>query len=90
MEVIDLDPMVAMSTMKGSLKPSRFLFSLKKWFPTSFAEMLSRIEKYVNIEEAMSVQRTSAPSSSDKKEKKKEREKEKRKRKEPASNDRPR
>ena len=30
LEVSDLDPMVAMSAMKGSLKPSRFFFSLAK------------------------------------------------------------
>ena len=29
LEVTDLDQMVAMSAMKGTLKPSRFLFSLE-------------------------------------------------------------
>ena len=41
LEVSDLDPMVAMMAIKGGLKPSRFLFSLEKRFPTCFAEMLS-------------------------------------------------
>ena len=35
LEVSDLDPMVAMSAMKGSLKFSRFLFSLEKRFSSS-------------------------------------------------------
>ena len=48
LEVSDLDSKVTMSTMKGSLKPSRFLFSLEKRFPTCFAEMLSRAEEYTN------------------------------------------
>ena len=48
LEVSDLDPMVTMSAMKGGLKPSRFLFSLEKQFPASFAEMLSWVEKYAN------------------------------------------
>ena len=41
LKVIDLDQMVAMSAIKGALKPSRFLFSLEKKFPSSFPEMLS-------------------------------------------------
>ena len=41
LEVSNLDPKVAMSTMKDDLKPLRFLFSLEKRFPTCFAEMLS-------------------------------------------------
>ena len=39
LEVSDLDSMVAMSAMKGGLKPSRFLFSLDKKFLLSFPEM---------------------------------------------------
>ena len=70
--------------MKGGLKPSRFLFSLKKRFPASFAKMLSWAEKYANTEKAMSTRKTSTPGLSDKKEKEKEREKEKRKRKDPS------
>ena len=66
----DLDLMVAMLAMKGGLKPSRFLFSLEKWFLASFIEMLSWAEKYVNVEEAMLTRRTSAPSPFDKKKKK--------------------
>ena len=76
LEVSDLDQVVAMSAMKGSLRPSRFLFSLKKQFPTNFAEMLAQDEKYANAEEAMSM--TSQPEK-----------KEKRRRKEPSSDDRP-
>ena len=85
LEVIDLDQMVAMSAMKGALKPSRFFFSLEKKFSTSFLEMLSRAEKYPNVEEAFMVRKTSVPSASDK-EKEKKREKDKRKRKEPPNN----
>ena len=88
LEVTDLNQMVAMSAMKGTLKPSRFLFSLDKKFPTSFSEMFSRAEKYANAEEALSARKTSALGPSDKG-KGKEREKEKRKREEPPSNDSP-
>ena len=88
LEVSDLDQMVAMSAMKGALKPSRFLFSLKKKFSISFSKMFSHVEKYANAEEALSARKTSVPSPFDKG-KGKEREKEKRKRKEPASNERP-
>ena len=84
--MIDLDQMVAMSAMKGALKPSRFLFSLKKKFLTSFLEMLSRVEKYANVEEAFLARKTSTPGPSEK-EKEKEREKDKRKREEPLGND---
>ena len=71
-----------MSGMKGGLKPSRFLFSLKKRFPSSFPEMLFWAEKYANAKEAMSAKRSSATPQSDKKEKKK------RKREEPSTGDR--
>ena len=81
LKVSDLDPKVTMMPMKGGLKPSRFLFTLEKRFPTCFAEMLSQAEKYVNAEEAMSAMRSSAPNQPEKKEK------EKRKREEPPSND---
>ena len=53
MEITDLDQTVAMTAMKGGLKPSRFLFSLEKRFPVDYAEMLSRADKYANAEEAM-------------------------------------
>ena len=75
-----------MSTMKGGLWPSRFLFSLERKFPTDYTEMLSQAEKYANAEEAFLTRKASAPSPSNKK-KRKEREKEKRKREEPPSND---
>ena len=80
-----MDQMFAISAMKGALKPSRFLFSLEKKFPTSFSKMLSREEKYTNVEEAFLARKTSAPSPS-KKGKGKEREKDKRKREEPPEN----
>ena len=41
LKISDLDPKVTMSAMKDGLKPSRFLFSLEKRFPTNFAEILS-------------------------------------------------
>ena len=62
LEVSDLDPMVAMSTMKGGLKPSRFLFSLEKRFSASFTKMLFRAEKYVNAEEVIVARKDAAPS----------------------------
>ena len=86
LEVTDLDQMVAMSAMKGALKPSRFLFSLEKKFSTSFFKMLFHAEKYANVEEAFLAKKTLAPGPSEK-ENEKEREKDKRKRKEPPSND---
>ena len=54
-----------MLAMKDGLKPSRFFFSLEKWFPTSFPEMLSRADKYVNAEEAMASKRESNTSQAD-------------------------
>ena len=84
-EVTTLDQMVAMSAMKGILKPSRFLFSLEKKFLISFPKMLSRAKKYANAEEAFLVRKTSAPGPSEK-EKRKEREKDKRKREKPPNN----
>ena len=86
LEMTDLDQMVTMSAMKGTLKPSRFLFSLEKKFSTSFFEILFRTKKYTNIEEAFLARKTSAPGPSDKG-KGKEREKDKRKKEEPPSND---
>ena len=88
LEVIDLDQMVAMSAMKGALKPSRFFFSLEKKIFTSFFEMLSHAKKYANAEEALSARKISTPNTSDKG-KGKEREKKKRKREEPPNNNSP-
>ena len=70
--------MVAMSTMKGALKPSKFFFSLEKKIFTSFLEMLFHTEKYANAEEALSAKKTLVLDPSDK-EKGKEREKRKEK-----------
>ena len=67
LEVTDLDQMVAMSAMKGILKPSIFLFNLEKKFSTSFSKMLSRAKKYANVEEAFLARKTSAPGFSEKK-----------------------
>ena len=86
LEVMDLDQMVAMSAIKGALKPSRFLFSLKKKFSTIFSEMLSRAKKYANVKEAFLARKTSTPGPSEKG-KGKEKEKDKRKREEPPSTD---
>ena len=41
LEIIDLDLMVSMIAMKDRLKPSRFLFNLKKRFSADYTEMLS-------------------------------------------------
>ena len=57
LKVIDLDQTIAMMAMKDGLRPSRFLFSLKKRFSMDYAEMLSRADKYANIEEAMTSKR---------------------------------
>ena len=86
LEVIDLDQMVAMSAMKGILKPSKIFFSLEKKFPTSFLKMLSRAEKYANTEEAFFARKTLVPGPSEKG-KGKERKKDKRKREKPLGND---
>ena len=82
---MDLDQMVAMSAMKGTLKSFRFLFSLEKKFSTSFLKMLSRVEKYANVEEAFLARKTVALGPSEKG-KGKERKKDKRKREEPSDN----
>ena len=57
LKITDLNQMVAMTTMKGGLKPSRFLFNLEKRFPADYAEMLSRADKYANAKEAMASKR---------------------------------
>ena len=49
--------MVAMTAMKDGLRPSKFLFSLKKRFPMDYAKLLSRADKYANAEEAMASKR---------------------------------
>ena len=41
LKITDLDQTIAMMAMKDGLKPSKFLFSLKKRFPMDYAEMLS-------------------------------------------------
>ena len=46
-----------MTAMKDGLRPSKFLFSIKKRFLMDYAEMLSRADKYVNVEEAMASKR---------------------------------
>ena len=83
MEVTNLDQMVAMSAMKGALKPFRFFFSLEKKFSIGFFEMLSYAKKYANAEEAFLARKTSMSD----KEKGKERKKDKMKREEPLNND---
>ena len=75
-----------MLAMKDTLKPSRFLFNLEKKFFTSFLEMLSRAEKYANVEEAFLARKTLMQGPS-KKGKGKERDKDKQKKKEPLGND---
>ena len=75
----DLDQMVAMSVMKGALKPSKFLFSLEKKFSTSFPKMLFRAEKYANVEEAFLARKTLSSGPLEKG-KEKERKKDKKKR----------
>ena len=82
---MDLDQMVSMSTIKGVLKPSKFLFSLEKKNFTSFFEMLICAEKYANAKESFLAKKTLAPGPSEK-EKEKERKKDKRKREEPLGN----
>ena len=77
--------MVSMLAMKGTLKPSRFLFSLEKKFSTNFFEMLFHAEKYANAKEAFLARKTSTLGSSEKR-KGKERKKDKRKREEPLAN----
>ena len=74
MEISDLDQMVTMLIMKDGLRPSTFLFNLEKRFSTDYAEILSRVEKYANAEEAM-VARKDIASSYAKKNDKRSREK---------------
>ena len=57
LKITDLDQTIAMTAMKDGLRPSKFLFSLKKSFPMDYAEMLSRADKYANAEEAMASKR---------------------------------
>ena len=74
LEISDLDQTVAMTTMKGGLKTSRFLFSLEKRFPADYAEMLARAEKYANAEEAMAARKDTSSSRPEKREKRKRKE----------------
>ena len=57
MEITDLDQTIAMTVMKSRLSPFRFLFDLENRFPINYDEMLSRVEKYANAEEAMACRR---------------------------------
>ena len=50
-----------MSSMKGGLRSSRFLFNLTKKFSTDFVKMLAQVEKYTNAEEAMAARKEAAP-----------------------------
>ena len=66
--------MVSMSTMKDGLRSSRFLFNMEKKFPIDYVEMLTRIEKYANAEEAMAARRDSLTSRAKKENKRKKEE----------------
>ena len=45
--------MVVMFAMKDRLRPSRFLFSLKKIFSSKYVEILSQAKKHANFEKAI-------------------------------------
>ena len=66
LEITDLDQMITMMAMNGGLRPSMFLFSLKKRFSMDYAEMLFRVDKYANAEEAMASKRELTVSQPDK------------------------
>ena len=51
MEVPNLNEQVALSAMKKGLKASRFTFSLDKKTPKTYAELLTRAQKYALAEE---------------------------------------
>ena len=51
LEIPDLNEHVAMSALKKGLRTSRLTFSLDKKFPKSYAELLSRAQKYAAAEE---------------------------------------
>ena len=55
-----MDQTMAITVMKGSLRPSCFLFSLEKRFSMDYAEMLVRAEKYANVKEAMAARKETA------------------------------
>lgn len=42
-----------MSTMKTGLRPTCFLFSLKKWLPKDHVELLAQANKYISAKEDM-------------------------------------
>lgn len=52
LEICDLDQLVAIIALKSGLLKNVFLFSLEKRYPKDFAEMLARVEKYVNAKKA--------------------------------------
>ena len=51
MEVPNLNEQVALSAMKKGLRASRFTFFVDKKSPKTYAELLTRAQKYVSMEE---------------------------------------
>lgn len=52
LEVCNLDRFMAMMALKSGLQKNTFLFFLEKIYPQSFVKILTKVEKYTNVEEA--------------------------------------
>ena len=57
LEVRDLNEDMAISAMKRGLRGSRFMYSLDKILPRTYAELLERAYKYVHADEGASDRR---------------------------------
>ena len=77
LEVEEVDDKVQLTTFKAGLKSREFVVSLTKNPPKTMAEMLLKVQKYMNAEDALAaIERVEKP-----KEKKKEKEDDRRGRK---------
>ena len=54
LEVRDLNEDIAISIMKRGLRRFRFIYSLDKILPQTYAELLERVYKYIRVNEGTS------------------------------------
>ncbi|XP_059670723.1 uncharacterized protein LOC132316234 [Cornus florida] len=57
LQVEEVDDKVALTTFMGGLQTSKFLFSLSKEAPTSMTELMVRVWKHMNAEDAMNARK---------------------------------
>ena len=57
LEIHDLDEKIIVLAVRSELKSYHFFFSLEDRTPKDLSDLLSRVEKYIKVEEAMATQR---------------------------------